>query len=387
MVKMKLKWLHCAVCLLLLTGCWDRVEINDLAFVTATGVDKEEENKFRVSCQIPLPGAMGGAGSSGGGGGTAGAQPFYVDSGTGRNIKEANDNLQLRMSRNLYFAHRRVIVFGKELAKSGFKKSLDVILVQPQSRISTFVLISENDALGVLDSSPHLEQLPAEAIRELTKNSLNITVKEVLQDIDRPGKDPLVPIVEVIKTQNKNKEQQTDEIELKKIAILKDDNYKFETTPKESLGIFWLKEMMEGKTLTFSISDKDEVNVEVERQSLIVDYEIKNDLPTFNLNIKAATILVQNENNVIIAKEEIYKDLKEKLDKTIEDQILTIINKAKAESADIYGFGWLLYRKDPLLWKGKFEDKWDDILKELDVKVNVDTEIRRLSNTGIDVED
>lgn len=37
--------------LLSLTGCWDRKEINDLAFVIATGVDKGKDDEYKVSVQ------------------------------------------------------------------------------------------------------------------------------------------------------------------------------------------------------------------------------------------------------------------------------------------------------------------------------------------------
>ncbi|WP_449619913.1 hypothetical protein [Robertmurraya sp. Marseille-Q9965] len=40
------------VIMLVLTGCWDRTEVNDLAFVTATGIDKLEDNLFQVSIQV-----------------------------------------------------------------------------------------------------------------------------------------------------------------------------------------------------------------------------------------------------------------------------------------------------------------------------------------------
>ncbi|HWO97783.1 MAG TPA: Ger(x)C family spore germination protein, partial [Bacillus sp. (in: firmicutes)] len=124
------------ICCISLTGCWDRKEINDIAFVTATGFDRKGENQYQVSVQVPLPGGMGGAGSSGGGGGTGGNKSFYVDSEIGRNIRESNDKLQRRMSRNLYFAHRRVLIVGDELARKGFDDVLNLIALQPQARLS-----------------------------------------------------------------------------------------------------------------------------------------------------------------------------------------------------------------------------------------------------------
>ena len=45
----------------LLTGCWDRTETNDIAFVATSSVDLEDDGKYRVRLYVPLPGSMGGA--------------------------------------------------------------------------------------------------------------------------------------------------------------------------------------------------------------------------------------------------------------------------------------------------------------------------------------
>lgn len=44
---------------ILLTGCWDRTEINDIAFVVSSAIDKKKD-QYRVAMQIPLVGQLGG---------------------------------------------------------------------------------------------------------------------------------------------------------------------------------------------------------------------------------------------------------------------------------------------------------------------------------------
>ncbi|MFK4998590.1 hypothetical protein ACI2OX_18610 [Bacillus sp. N9] len=60
-----------SISLLLLTGCWDRMETNDLAIVTAAGIDKADDGQIELSIQIFIPRATGsgseGAGSNSGG--------------------------------------------------------------------------------------------------------------------------------------------------------------------------------------------------------------------------------------------------------------------------------------------------------------------------------
>lgn len=54
----RLKWwttIAPLLCLSLLTGCWDRTEINDLAFVLAGGFDLAENGQLEATLQIALP--------------------------------------------------------------------------------------------------------------------------------------------------------------------------------------------------------------------------------------------------------------------------------------------------------------------------------------------
>lgn len=69
LVKRILLFLSFSGSLLLLGGCWDRVEINDLAIVTAAAIDEKGANRVELSLQIFVPKSMGGQGQGQGGGG------------------------------------------------------------------------------------------------------------------------------------------------------------------------------------------------------------------------------------------------------------------------------------------------------------------------------
>ena len=53
-----------------MTGCWDRIEINDVAIIIATAIDLEDD-MYRVTVQLPLPWPIG---DVNGGGGEPGAK-------------------------------------------------------------------------------------------------------------------------------------------------------------------------------------------------------------------------------------------------------------------------------------------------------------------------
>ncbi|SEN21707.1 spore germination protein KC/spore germination protein [Mesobacillus persicus] len=369
----------------LLTACWDRVEVNDLAYVLATGFDKEEDGTYRVSVQVPLPSSLGGAGSSGGGGGTGEDGPYFVDSGSGRNIRESNDDLQARMSRKLYFAHRRVVIVGEKMAKEGMGEILNTILIQPQSRLSSFIIMSKGEALEVLNLKNRLEQLPGEAIREMAKTSLEMRAHEVLQDIKRPGKEGVIPVIE--KSDKQVKGESGQEIKMQSFAILLGDKVNFITNEKESPAVLWLHNRMRGKSITFPYSEEGEITLRIIQDKVTKDFRMVNGKPAFTVKIKATSTLMENEPYISLDDPKIYKKVIKKMEEEITNQVEELLNHAHAEGSDIAGFGWYLYRNHNPTWDEKWKDDWSAHLKDLEVKVEIEGEIQRMTNTGMKVKE
>ncbi|MBR8644529.1 hypothetical protein KEH51_07950 [[Brevibacterium] frigoritolerans] len=50
-----------------LSGCWDRIEITDLAIVTAAAIDKKDNDQIELSVQVFIPSSITSGGGQGGG--------------------------------------------------------------------------------------------------------------------------------------------------------------------------------------------------------------------------------------------------------------------------------------------------------------------------------
>ncbi|WP_042356139.1 Ger(x)C family spore germination protein [Bacillus rubiinfantis] len=366
--------------LMVLSGCWDRNEINDLAFVVATGVDQGTDNTYRVSVQVPLPSSLGGSGSSGGGGGTSGEGPFLIAEGTGKNIREGIQDIQARLSRELYFAHRRVLVVGEELAKQGITKVLNAILIQPQSRLSTFLIVSKGEAAKTLQAQPKMEQFSAEAIREMAKTGTNQTVKTVLQDFERPGKEAIIPYIEatdLLKADKSNKE-----VAMNRFALFKGDKLAFITTPVESQGILWLLERMKRKSYSFPVAHNQDISVQIIDNQVKQSSRISAGKPQFTLRISATGTLLENEPNLRIEDPKTYHFIVGKMEQRIKKDVEEILDHAHSQKVDFYGLGWYLYKNKQQKWENDWEQTWENDLPEINVDVVVDADIQRATNSG-----
>ncbi|OCA90757.1 hypothetical protein A8F94_02445 [Bacillus sp. FJAT-27225] len=380
----RLALLYFVICTVFLTGCWDRTEINDMAFVVATGVDKGKEGKYVSSAQIPLPSAMGGAGSSGGGGGTT-EGPYYVIMGKGNSIRESYDDMQNRMSRKFYLAHRRVIVIGEDLARKGIRQPIETVLIQPQSRLSTFLVISDGKASDMLSTQPKMEKLPGEAIREMAKNNLGMTIKDVILDIERPGKVAVVPVIRA--ADEKDSDKKGKEILMQEYAVFWKDRLKFITNKKESHGILWLFEKMNKKAITFPVQPGRHMSLQIIESRFRPSYSLKNGKPSFTIRIETTGILMGNDSNMELDDPKTYEHVKKNLEKEITGQVEAILKHAHKEKLDVAGLGWYLYKNHHTKWDKEFRENWYESLPELDYSIQVDGDIQRMSNSGLQVKE
>src|SRR5690606_11923262 len=84
---------------LVLGGCWDRIEVNDLAIVQGVALDRASGGMIEVTVSVAVPARITPPGATGGGGQTG--PPATNQSATGRTVSEAFNSLQNNLSRRL----------------------------------------------------------------------------------------------------------------------------------------------------------------------------------------------------------------------------------------------------------------------------------------------
>ncbi|RNB56972.1 Ger(x)C family spore germination protein [Brevibacillus gelatini] len=164
-------WVRLAVlcvCVFLLTGCWDRRELEERTSVLAIAVDMVEghEGLYRLTVQIPIPLKI--AGSSGQGGGNADA--VKIMSVTGRTILDANNNLQIRLNQKLFLGHTRVLAVSEEVARKGIRDIMDTFRREPQIRRLLWPIVVKGEAATLLRFKPQLGQIPVVFLMDLIEN-------------------------------------------------------------------------------------------------------------------------------------------------------------------------------------------------------------------------
>ncbi|HET7559284.1 MAG TPA: hypothetical protein VFK80_04935, partial [Limnochordia bacterium] len=102
------RWIVAGLMLLGAGGCWDRIDINQLAVVLVLSIDRSPSGDIALGAQIVIP-ADSGIGGLTGGSGTTGARAVYTVNGVGRTLPAALGNVQSKVPRRLFLGNMQAL--------------------------------------------------------------------------------------------------------------------------------------------------------------------------------------------------------------------------------------------------------------------------------------
>ena len=119
--------------ILLLTGCYNYRELNDLAIVSAIGIDYKDNN-FEVSIQIVNPKKQQDSSS-------ANEPDFIIYKSKAKTLQEAFRNVVDTSPNRIYGSHLEILIISEEIAKNHMDKLFDFFAREPEARSEFNILI------------------------------------------------------------------------------------------------------------------------------------------------------------------------------------------------------------------------------------------------------
>ncbi|WP_435164817.1 Ger(x)C family spore germination protein [Paenibacillus glycanilyticus] len=365
----------CLAVLLLLTGCWDRREINDVAFVLAGGADKEGD-LIRISVLIPLTGNMG---NTGGGGGSGGQKSFTIKTETGKTVSEAVSKLQYRLPRHLFFGHRRVIIIGEELARTeGIETVIDAITRTPEKRLSTFIAVSEGKAIDLLNANTRIERFSAESIREQlqSETTARINLKEAVCKLITVGEDVFLPYVQKVKTNIKG--QGSEDIRSEGFVLFHDGKMTGKLEGASAIGFRLLNQSVRDYDETLHL-DGNYLTVTINHAIISIKPIVKNGELSYRIHSKVKASISEDKNQ---ERNYDYSEQRKRIEQSIAQNIVHNINLALKEmqqnNSDAIGFGLKAYLAYPQIWTKTYRKDWDEIFPKIKFEVAAEANLFRL---------
>lgn len=153
-------WLAVLAVTLLLTGCWDAVSPEQLAWVSAIGVDRAPANNFLFTFQLIVPrAATGQAMGTGAGPSGSGSATFSVAAPDVVTALAFSDSFE---GRRINLQHAKALIIGEDVARAGIGRFIAPALRYQEFRRTMNVLVARGSAQQFLRLlRPKLESNPA----------------------------------------------------------------------------------------------------------------------------------------------------------------------------------------------------------------------------------
>jgi spore germination protein KC len=371
----------CMICMSSLTGCWDRVEIKDLALVVGSGIDKGSDGKLRGTVEIAVPPAIGGASS---GANVPGRGKSYVlVTEDGRNVKSMIQKMQERVPRRLYFAHRSVVIIGEAQAREGLHNILDHFARDPMNRLRTLIVVTEGTtAEKILKTPTILEKVPGQEIKEIEHEQIGTvtTMQDFFMAASSEGITPTAPAIGIV--DGEDDQPGTQKLVMFGTAVFKNLKLVGYLTANETRGLMWVTGKIQHAFITAEIPNNPGtvvmtlVSAKREFQPIFKGNQIE-----FNVKLKGKGEIDENSTNLNIGDVKNFKVVKQAFDKAVKRYIQKSFDKAQKLDADVFGFGQEIAHTNPRQWD-KIRDHWDEMFKHARLNLEVDIQPTRAGRVG-----
>ncbi|MGG4212736.1 Ger(x)C family spore germination protein [Paenibacillus sp. FSL L8-0638] len=377
---------------LLLTGCWNRRELNELAIVVGMGIDKQGD-QFRVSLQVVDPGK---ASAKKGAGGGAPATLYTEEADT---IFEAIRKITTISPRRMYFSHLRICVIGESMATEGMAKALDLLSRYHQFRTDFYIVVSKGtSAEDTLKIMTPLDPIPANdlfsSLETSQKNwspSTTVTLDEMIAAITSEGKQPVLTGLRVIGNRemgetsgNVQEIAPSARLQYSGLAVFRKDRLIGWLNETESRGYNFILGNVQSSVGFVACPGGGKVVSEIIRTQTAIKGSVYRGEPQINIKMQVEANVGEVEcTGLDLTQVGTIYDLENKEEEKIEEIMNLAVRKAqKSYKADIFGFGEAIHRADPRTWKS-IKKNWDyEYFTELPVHIKVDFKIRRLGTIG-----
>ncbi|SFJ81114.1 spore germination protein KC [Halobacillus dabanensis] len=389
-MKQRILFIGLFSALILLAGCWDQNELEDIALVMGMGIDKTEDGLYDVSFQIVNPAQVSGGEMSQTSKGTA--VTTYRE--TGQTLFETIRKISKEVPRKLNFSHMVVLIIGESLAEDdGLFEVMDFTERFYGFRSTAIVLISKGGpAQPILSILNPMEKIPAMKIQEASKKTAEVwgettdqNINDVIQTLTTKSGGVSLSGIALLGDMQEGQNSSINEqavpstyIKLSGLAILQNGKLKGWLEDTEARGVSWVKNKIRKTVVTSTCEEEEDegmIAVEVRNANTKLKPTINEGKRKITVNIKSEGTLQEVTCPLDLTDPQVIIDLNKQLAKVIEEEVSTTVKTVQEQETDILGFGEAMNQRYPKEWK-KMKEEWPTTFSEMDVEINVDFFIR-----------
>jgi spore germination protein KC len=324
-----------------------------------------------------------------------GESQSIVYEGKGSTISEALREIDVISPKSIYIGHLSFIVVSESLAKQGLIDSLDYLLRDPESIKRFYLIMARNaEAKDILEIVSPLESFPAQSIstaisfsRESQAVTSTIPYSSFIENLVKKGAEPILATIELKGNAKKGKSAESLQsstpkayLQLSTLALFKKDKLVHITNEEESKGINVINNNI-GELLLNCHCSGGKAEIEVQNLKTSKKVSIQDGKPHILVKVKGKGSLQESTCKLDLEQEKNILSLEKKANEEVKRLMEKAIDVTKKFETDSFGFGNLIYKFHPKIFK-PLEENWNEEgFKELDISYDVDIRLEFKGST------
>ncbi|MFJ5763123.1 Ger(x)C family spore germination protein [Neobacillus sp. NPDC093182] len=366
---------------LMLQGCGDYREINDLAIVDMVGVDVDEDGNYLGYYQVVNPNGIASTKTGGS------RSPIYTYVFKGKSWAEFTSKATQTVPREIFVSHYQAYIVSKRLAANGLGDLLNFLESDPSRRMATALFVTKDSVGDIMNTYVPLESNVGKDLRNIQQLQVDFTGKDVgeskintllenfeslkltfVSNIMLSSKKPITTT-----KRYESIEGNTGNFTYTGVSIIRKGQFIGELKAEQVVPLYFM--LGKSKTLHqhIELSSEEFADLQmlskpkIKRRFTLIDGE-----PTLHLTIKPKLKLLNIHQNKRLDSQTLRR-LEKRFNEEMTDQVTDLLKLAKKEKWDLLGLeerishttgrGWTELKANP--------DSWMRTKVTLDIKSSI----------------
>lgn len=349
--------------LLLLSGCWDQILVEQTGFPLQLGLELSPEHKLLITSIHP---AINGKEKN---------QDEILIS-EGNLLRESRTRRETTTAKIINGGKLQQLLFSKELAVSGIQEIMEILERDSLNPPVSYVVVVDGSPKELMEKAQTFTSKPQPSlyINQLLVNNMNSAHTPDTKVYDffiryfAPGLDPITPLIKL----------EADEIRILGSALFSGDKMAGEIDTQQTALLLAMMGQSKNTELFFdpiepekTESVKKGISLTNVRSRSRVRVKIENNRPAIDMALAFTASLVEYRRDAL-DQPPVQKKIEEQLARQIKQACLEIIHYTQEIGSDPIGIGDLVRAKYPAYWQ---RVNWREAYREATVNLQIKLDI------------
>lgn len=374
MVKKMILFILIIISIIYMGGCWNYSEVNDKKIVAGAAIDYNKETEMvELTIEIVKPMMAGDK--------TEFHSEYFTS--TGDNLFNAIRNMISKTGKKIFWSHAKVLILSEDVIEQKDKllSIIDFIKRDAETRDDIMLLVSEEKtAKEILNTEVRIHEITSFHLEDMLQNQKSISkyrdvpLWKFADELSTEGISATLPTVNVV-TYNKKEISQ-----IFGTAIFKGAKKIGWLNGIETKAFLFVIDELKGGVITIEESQIKEkptkITFEIFDSKTKVKPIYEDKMLTMKIDIETLVNIIELDESIDFMDEDNLNIIQKNGEDKIKKMVNNIIKKTQEEyKSDIFGFGAIISREKPELWK-EIKSNWNNVFTELEIQIDVTLKIR-----------